>query len=148
MLLVAPSPTPSPGIVIVIEHTGWDWSTDVAIAAALVAVLALVLNFLTIPKGRLWFDPDPDHKAVWVYNLGDGDLFSVFFRVVPTEGAPPAWDGWGIIPPYRTKTGPGERFTVNPGEKLQVRYSVAPFHSLVRRRTYRGPKAVPLVQGL
>ncbi len=140
MLLVAPSPTPSPTIVVV-EHGGWDWSTTIAVVAALVAVAALVLNYFTIPKGRLWFDPDPEHKAVWLYNLGNDDLFGVFFRTMPVEGSPPAWDGYGIIPPYRTKKGPGERFTVNPGEKLQVRYSVAPFHSIVRRRTYRAPNA-------
>ena len=141
MFLVASSPTPSPTVVVVVEHSGWDWGTTIAVVAAGVAVLALLLNFLTIPKGRLWLDPDPAHTAVWMYNLGDGDLFNVFYRIVPVGGSAQALESEGIVPPHRSTKSPGLRYGVNPGERLEIRYSVAPFHTLRRHRAFRQRKA-------
>ena len=144
MLLVAPSPTSSPTIVV-IEHMGWDSGTTISVVAAVVALLALVLNFLTIPKGRLWLDLDPAGGALWMYNLGDGDAFQVFYRVVPADGPAPAWEPEGIVAPYRSSKVPGLRFTLKTGERFEVRYSVAPLHWLTLHKSLKAPKKGPPV---
>jgi hypothetical protein len=113
-------------VVAVIEKAGWDWSTTWAFVASGVAVLALVVNYLTIPKPQLRFDSDMGWR-VFVWNVGGADALLVFVRTVKRvdgKRIPSTWENIGALAPSRNEP---RYFRIEAGDTVDVRDVKPPF---------------------
>lgn len=116
--------------IIIIEHSGFDGSTTVAVIAAIVAVLALVLNYLTIPRPFVHFAHDAGTRQVYVWNAGNADMILVSVRIVARRkgerGVVMDWEDSGILPTSKKGDSP-LIYELDIGQTIEVRYVQTPF---------------------